>query len=140
MTCNPFSTSASPAVRPYLEDIALIMSGCVLVTLGASRFAYDTYPHGAAGYVLSAIPSFCVFALLAVVLYRRAQEDESPRMLVVRSLLAATFAGLALDAFVDLLRSFGHLPGPPPFVGFAAFWIIFGIAQALQSGGDHAHE
>ena len=141
MTCNPFSATASPAVRRYNKGIGLTMSGYVLATLGTTRFVSRNHPHGAAVYLLSALPSFCIFAMLAVVIiYLRDEKDEYQRMLVVRSLLAATFAGLALDAYSDFLRSFGDLPALPPFTSFVAFWVIFGIAQAIQSIGSRSHE
>ena len=141
MTCNPFSATAPPAVRRYLQGILLTMGGYLLATFGTTSFVHHTHPRGAVVYCLSAIPSFCIFAMLAVVvIYLRDEKDEYQRMLVVRSLLAATFVGLALDAYVDFLRSFGDLPALPPFTSFVVFWVVFAIAQAVQSGRANAHE
>jgi hypothetical protein len=141
MICNPFSRNASPAVRRYTTGIALTMSGYVLAVLGTSIYVNHHHPHGFEVYALSAIPSFCIFAMLWVVIrYLRDERDEYQRMLVVRSLLCAAFAILALSAYTDFLRSYGNLPALPPFTEFVAFWIVFGFAQAFQSIGGQSDE
>lgn len=134
MTCNPFSRNASPASKQYTAGIALTMSGYMLAVFGTSAFVHHHPPHGAAVYALAALPSFCIFAMLGVVIrYLHAEKDEYVRLLVVRSLLVATFALLALSAYTDFLRGIGNLPALPPFTEFVTFWVIFGIAQGIQS-------
>lgn len=135
MQCNPFSSTASPAVRRYTRGIAFTMSGYVLAVLGTSRYVRNhPHPHGPALYLLSALPSFCIFAMLGVVvIYLRDEHDEYQRMLAVRSILCAAFAILAMSAYADFLRAYGDLAGLPPFTDFVVFWIVFGIAQAVQS-------
>jgi lipopolysaccharide export LptBFGC system permease protein LptF len=78
--------------------------------------------------------------LWVVIRYLRDERDEYQRMLVVRSLLCAAFAILALSAYTDFLRSYGNLPALPPFTEFVAFWIVFGFAQAFQSIGGQSDE
>jgi hypothetical protein len=134
MTCNPFSKKASPAVRRYTRGIALTMSGYVFAVFGTSAYVHAHHPIGFMLYALSAIPAFCIFAMLWVVIrYLRDEKDEFQRMLVVRSLLAAAFSILALSAYMDFLRAYGNLPALPPFTDFVAFWIVFGLAQTVQS-------
>jgi hypothetical protein len=134
MTCNPFSKTASPAVRRYTQGILLTMSGYVLAVLGTTFYVHAHHPTGIMLYALSAIPSFCIFAMLGVVvIYLRDEKDEFQRVLVVRALLTAAFAILALSAYMDFLRSYGNLPALPPFTDFVLFWMIFGLAQAVQS-------
>lgn len=141
MQCNPFSRTASRAARRYTAGILLTMSGYVLAVLGTSSFVNHHRPHGLAVYLLSALPSICIVAMLGVVIiYLRDEKDEYVRMLVVRSLLSATFILLAVSAYVDFLRSFGNLPALPPFADFVAFWILFGLAQAVQSFGNRSSE
>ncbi len=142
MICNPFSRNCSPAVRRYTRGIALTMGGYVLAVLGTSALVHR-YPHpqGLILYALSAAPSLCIFSMLAVVVeYLRDEKDEYQRMLVVRSILCATFAILGLNAYTDFLRSYGNVGGLPPFTDFVLFWIIFGIAQAVQSMSGRADE
>ncbi len=138
MQCNPFSSTASPAVRRYTRGIVLTMSGYVLAVLGTSAYVHhhphSHDPHGAALYLVSAVPSLCIFAMLGVVvIYLRDEHDEYQRMVAVRSILCATFAILAMGAYTDFLRAYGDLAGLPPFTDFVGFWIIFGLAQAVQS-------
>jgi hypothetical protein len=141
MTCNPFSKNASPAVRRYTRGIALTMSGYLFAVLGTSVYVKAHHPTGFMLYTLSAIPAFCIFAMLWVVIrYLRDEKDEYLRLLVVRSLLCSTFAILGLGAFMDFLRSYGNLPALPPFTDFVVFWMIFGFAQAVQSFGGNADE
>ncbi len=141
MNCNPFSRKNSPAIRRYNAGIVLTMSGYVLAVLGTATFVKHRHPHGVTVYLLSALPCICILAMLAVVVkYLHEEKDEYVRMLVVRSLLAATFVGLAIGAYNDFLRTFGDLAALPPFTQWVAFWLIFGIAQAVQSRSDASHE
>jgi len=141
MNCNPFSSYKSPAIRRYNVGIALTMSGYLLAVLGTATFVKHHHPHGITVYLLSALPALCIFAMLGVVvIYLRDEKDEYVRMLMVRSLLAATFVGLAIGAYNDFLRSFGDLSALPPFTQWVAFWLIFGIAQVVQSRSDASHE
>lgn len=133
MFCNPFSKNASPAVRRYTQGAALTMTGYLVAVLGTSMYVHDHHPTGPMLYALSAIPSFCILCMLVVVvIYLRDEKDEYVRMLTVRSLLAGTFLVLALGAFNDFLRSYGDLPGLPPFTEWVAFWLGFAIAQFVQ--------
>jgi hypothetical protein len=141
MPCNPFSQTGSPAVRRYNQGIAFTMGGYLLATFGTTTFVHRHQPQGLSLYALSAIPSCCIFAMLAVVIvYLRDEKDEYQRLLTVRSLLAAAFAILAVGAYVDFLRSFGHLPALAPFTEFVVFWMVFGLAHAVQSFGDRTDE
>jgi RsiW-degrading membrane proteinase PrsW (M82 family) len=140
MNCNPFSIKRSPAMRRYNQGIILTMTGYVLAVLGTTIYVHAHHPTGLMLYALSAIPAFCIFAMLGVVvIYLRDEKDEFQRVLAVRSLLTAAFAILALSAYMDFLRSYGHLPALPPFTDFVVFWMIFGLAQLVQqiraSGG-----
>jgi hypothetical protein len=141
MPCNPFSATTSRAIRRYTRGILLTMSGYVLAVFGTSTYVHHhPHPHGAALYLISALPSFCIFAMLGVVVtYLRDEHDEYQRMVAVRSILCATFAILAIGAYTDFLRAYGDFQGLPPFTGFVAFWIIFGVAQAVQSTAGSSH-
>jgi RsiW-degrading membrane proteinase PrsW (M82 family) len=143
MICNPFSPKNSAAVKAYTRGILLTMSGYVFAVSGTSAYVHHHHPHGPLLFVLCAIPSFCILSMLGVVaIYLRDEHDEYQRMLVVRSLLWATFVVLALSAYTDFLRAFGNLPGLPPFAEFVTFWLVFGPVQAVQSiaGARGSHE
>lgn len=133
MFCNPFSKSASPAMRRYKQGAALTMAGYLFAVLGTAMYVHNHRPTGPMLYFLSAIPSFCILCMLiVVVVYLRDEKDEYVRMLTVRSLLAGTFVVLALGTFTDFLRSYGNRPGLPPFTEWIAFWFSFALAQFVQ--------
>ncbi len=143
MICNPFQVNASPAVKRYTAGMFFTMLAYLVCVFATTTVAHRYHPHGPAVYLLSAIPSACILAMLGVVaIYLRDEKDEYQRMLFVRSLLWATFATLAIAAYSDFLRSYGDLPALPPFVEFVAFWMVFGVVQGVQSvGGSRAsHE
>lgn len=142
MQGNPSSKSSSPAIRRYTQGIMLTMTGYVLAVLGTSSYLHHhPHPHGVTLYAMSAVPSFCIIAMLGVVvIYLRDEHDEYQRMVAVRSILAAAFAILAMSAYTDFLRAYGDLPALPPFTDIVAFWIVFGVAQAVQSLSGRSDE
>jgi hypothetical protein len=133
MYCNPFSKTASPAVRRYTRGVAMTMAGYLLAVFGTTIYVHNHHPAGFMLYCLSALPSLCILCmLLVVVIYLRDESDEYIRMLTVRSLLAGTFVVLALSTFNDFLRSYGHSSGLPPFTEWIVFWFSFAAAQFFQ--------
>ena len=133
MNCNPFRRSGSPAMRRYNIGVGLTMLGYLLAVFGTASFVHNHAPHGVTVYALAALPSFCILAMLGVVVrYLRDEKDEYVRLLMVRSLLAAIFIVLAIGAYNDFLRVFGGLPALPPFSQWVAFWFTFGLAQFVQ--------
>lgn len=141
MQCNPFSPTAPPALKRYNRGMGLTMLGYLFAVFGTTSFVKHNHPHGPIVYLLSALPSFCIFAMLGVVIfYLRDETDEYKRMLFVRSLLAAAFFTLALGAYTDFLRIYGAIENVPAFAQFVCFWLAFALAQALQSRGDRVRE
>ena len=137
MSFNPFKCGSSQAMRQYNTSTGLVMTGYLLATFGTATFVHHHHPHGVMVYLLAALPSFCILAMLGVVaIYLRDEKDEYIRMLMVRSLLVATFVVLAIGAYSDFLRAFGDLPALPPFSQWVAFWLTFAIAQFAQRWGN----
>lgn len=140
MNCNPFNRHNSPALRRYNQGVGLTMFGYLLAVFGTATFVHRHHPHGLTVYLLSALPAFCILAMLGVVVnYLRDEKDEYVRMLMVRSLLAATFIVLAVGAYNDFLRAFGDLPALPAFSQWVIFWFTFAIAQFVQRWSN-SHE
>lgn len=128
--CKP-STKAS---RRYMVRISTVMVFYMLTVLSVTRMVRAHHPTGAKAYLMAALPTIPVIAMLVVVgLYLKEEQDEFQRSLVVRSLLWAIGCTLAFAAFTDFLRSYEVIASVPPFTEFVAFWIIFGIAQGVQS-------
>ena len=141
MRFSLFCSTNSPAIKQYNRGILLTMSCYLVAVLAAATVVHRFHPHGPLIYLLCLVPSCCIFAMLGVVVrYLRDEKDEYQRILAVRSLLCAAFAVLGVSAYTDFLRSFGNLPGLPPFAEFIAFWFIFGIAQAVQNISNRGGE
>ena len=141
MQCNPFSPSASPAIKRYSRGMGVTMLGYLFAVFGTTTFVKNNHPHGFIVYLLSALPSFCIFAMLGVVIvYLRDESDEYKRLLFVRALLAATFITLALGTYTDFLRVYGAIESVPAFAQFVCFWMAFALTQAVQSMGDRIRE
>ena len=137
MNCNPFHPTKSAAIRRYNAGVGLTMTGYLFAVFGTATFVHHHHPHGITVYLLAALPSFCILAMLGVVvIYLRDEKDEYLRMQMVRSLLAATFIVLAIGAYNDFLRSFGDLSALPPFSQWVAFWLTFAIGQFIQRWRD----
>jgi len=124
----------SAAGKRYTRGVALTMIGYMFAVLGTTTYVRNHHPQGIEVYFLAALPALCILGMLIVMaIYLRDEKDEFQRMLIVRSLLWATFATLALSAYNDLLISYESPHTLPPFSQFIAFWITFGLVQAVQS-------
>jgi len=107
----------SAAGKRYTRGVALTMIGYMFAVLGTTTYVRNHHPQGIEVYFLAALPALCILGMLIVMaIYLRDEKDEFQRMLIVRSLLWATFATLALSAYNDLLISYEspHTPALLP--------------------------
>lgn len=131
-------TPISKATKRYTRGVASTMTGYVLAVFGTSTYVRHHHPQGLEVYILAALPALCILGMLMVMAtYLRDEKDEFQRMLIVRSLLWATFATLALSAYNDLLISYESPHTFPPFTQFVVFWLVFGLVQAVQTRRVH---
>jgi hypothetical protein len=109
----------------------------VLYITAVSRITAVVREHRITGvklFLLASVPAIDIVAMLVVIgLYLKEEADEFKRHQMVVSILWAIGVTLALNAFVDFLRSYGAIQAPPPFTEFIVFWIVMGVAQAVQS-------
>jgi hypothetical protein len=129
LLCGP----RSKAAKTYTWRILIVMSGYLLAVWGTTAFVRAHHPHGAEVYALAVLPTIPILCMLGVVgLYLREEKDEFQRTMLVRSMLLAIAGTLGMTAFVDFLRSYDALVALPPFTEFVTFWILSGLAQAVQ--------
>jgi hypothetical protein len=133
MGCIP----KSKAEKQYVKRIMATMTAYVLLVLATSYVVRRGYVAGWVQYVCAVLPSLAIFRMLHVVaLYLKEETDEFIRQQVVNSLLWSTAAILGLTAFADFLRSYTAVGTLPPFTVFVTFWVVFGVAQGVQSASN----
>jgi hypothetical protein len=104
-----------------------------LTTVGTTVFVDRRHPVGAELYALAALPTIPIVCMLAVLaMYVARVRDEFQRAMVVRSLLWAIGATLAVGVFLGYVRDFGGVLRLPAFMELVAFWVMFGIAHVVQ--------
>ncbi len=136
--CN----SGTKAAKRYTRRIVVTMSCYMVMVFVAAAIVQHKHPTGWLLYFWSVLPSLPIFAMLGVIgRYLQEESDEYMRMVTMRSLLAATGVLLGMIVVSDFLRSFARTGSLPPFVSFVAFFMAFGLAQAVQQmqnrgGGD----
>ena len=127
-------TNPTKAARRYSQRVAAIMLFYVGTVFRVTSMVHEHHPTGWKLYLDAALPTIPILALLVVVgLYLREEVDEYKRLVIVRSMLVATGVTLALAAFTDFLRSYDAIKEVPPFSTFVVFWVVMGLAQAVQS-------
>ena len=124
----------SVAERNYMRRLLWTMGVYMVLILVTTHLVRREHVTGVLLYVLALVPVLPVLRLLQVLaLYIQEEKDEFVRMLVVRSILFATAAVLVVSAFTDFLRSYTPTGAPAPFLVFTVFWVVFGVAQGIQS-------
>jgi len=114
-------------------SMGMILASFTLMTVSTNYFVSHHHPGGGEVYVLAALPTFPIVCMLAVFgMYLASERDEFKKAMVVRSLLWAIGAALAVGAFLGYARAFGGVLRLPAFSELAAFWVMFGIVYLVQ--------
>jgi hypothetical protein len=138
MGCVP----KSKAEKQYMKRMLVTMSVYLVLVFGATWAVRHAHVKGWLLVVCAVVPSLAIFRLLQVVgLYLKEETDEFVRQQMVNAILWGTAAVLGLSAFTDFLRSYTGTGELPPFTMFVVFWMVFALAQGIQSlrnrvGGD----
>ncbi len=123
----------SKAVKRYTKRILVTMSVYLVLVFATTYAVRHEHVQGWFLYVCSVVPAVAILWMLRVIaLYLKEETDEFVRAQMVSSLLWATAAILGLSAVSDFLRSYTSYGTLPPFTVFVTFWIVFGMAQAVQ--------
>jgi len=130
MGCLP----KSKAEKQYVRRITVTMAAYLLLVFAATWAVRHAHVQGWLLYVCAVVPSLAIFRLLHVVgMYLKEETDEFVRQQMVNSILWGTAAVLGLSAFTDFLRSYTGKGDLPPFTVFIVFWMVFALAQGVQS-------
>jgi FtsH-binding integral membrane protein len=130
MECLP----KSKAEKRYVKRMLITMTVYLVLVFGATWAVRHAHVQGWLLYVCAVVPSLAILWLLYVVgLYLKEETDEFVRQKMVTSILWGTAVVLGLSAVSDFLRGYtgkGDLPG---FTIFIVFWMVFALAQGIQS-------
>jgi xanthosine utilization system XapX-like protein len=111
------------------------------VLFGAISIVKHTHPHGWLLYTISVLPALPILAMLgALGVYLQEEKDEYIRLITMRSLLTGTAALLAMLVVNDFLRSISGAAAIPPFTSWVVFFLVFGLAQAVQTMGNRVSD
>jgi hypothetical protein len=125
-----FCKRESVAAKTYQRSTLYIMLGYVFVVLGTSSFVHKHHPQGVTLALMALLPCLPILFLLAAMgRYLRDERDEFQRDNMVKALLWATAATLAVTTIFSFLRGYGWQGSLPPFTEFVLFFIVFGMVK-----------
>jgi hypothetical protein len=128
IACVVKSKAERKYVRRMLEAVVVYIALVVLTTW----LVRHQHVKGWLLYVVAVLPTLPVLRMLqAVALYVAEETDEFIRLLIVRSILLGAAAMMAASTVMDFLQSYAGVR-PLPFGLFIIFWVVFGLAQAIQ--------
>jgi hypothetical protein len=117
------------------------MSLYVAMLVAAVLIVKHTHPHGWVLYAIALAPALPILAMMgALGAYLQEEKDEYLRLLTIRSLLMGTAALLAVLIVNDFLRSISGAAAIPPFTSWVVFFVVFGVAQAVQTRRDRVRD
>jgi hypothetical protein len=133
--------TSTPAGKRYQRRVIQAMSIYLAMVLGAVTLVKHTHLHGWVLYTVALLPALPMLAMLAALgVYLQEEKDEYVRMLTMRSLLAGTAALLAVLVVNDFLRSISGAGALPVFTSWMVFFVVFGVAQAVQTMGNRVSD
>ena len=133
--------TSTPAGKRYQRRVIQAMSIYLAMVLGAVTLVKHTHLHGWVLYTVALLPALPMLAMLAALgVYLQEEKDEYVRMLTMRSLLAGTAALLAVLVVNDFLRSISGAGALPVFTSWIVFFVVFGVAQAVQTMGNRVSD
>ena len=133
--------TSTPAGKRYQRRVIVTVSIYLVVVLAAAWIVKHTHPHGWLLYTIAVVPALPIFGMLgALGIYLREEKDEYIRLITMRSLLVGTAVLLALLMVNDFLRSLSGAAAIPPFTSWTVFFLVFALAQAVQTMGNRVSD
>jgi len=133
--------TTTPASRRYQQRMLVTMSLYLAVTLGVVTIVKHAHPHGWLLYAIALVPALPMLAMMgALGVYLQEEKDEYIRLITMRSLLAGTAGLLAVLVVNDVLRSISGAAALPAFTSWVLFFVVFGVAQAVQTIGNRVRD
>jgi hypothetical protein len=138
---NLFCGTSTPAGKRYQRRVMVTMVFYLAVLFAAMYLVKHTHLHGWVLYTISLVPALPLLAMLgALGIYLTEEKDEYVRLMTMRSLLAGTAALLATLVVNDFLRSISGAGALPVFTSWVLFFVVFGVAQAVQTMGNRVKD
>jgi hypothetical protein len=132
---------STPASKRYQRRVLVTMSLYVAMLVAAVLIVKHTHPHGWVLYTIALAPALPILAMMgALGAYLQEEKDEYLRLLTIRSLLMGPAALLAVLIVNDFLRSISGAAAIPPFTSWVVFFVVFGVAQAVQTRRDRVRD
>ncbi len=123
----------SRAEGRYVVRLAATMAAFLVALFAVKRWFGSAWPPtGLWLYVAAVIPALPILAAIAVVgRYLVEEADEYQRVLLVRAVLWATGATLAVTTVWGFLEAYAHIRPPQAGLEFMLFCIALGVAQVV---------
>ena len=133
--------TSTPAGKRYRGRVMVTMSLYIVVLFGAISIVKHTHPHGWLLYTIAVLPALPILAMMgALGVYLQEEKDEYIRLITMRSLLVGTAVLLAVLVVNDFLRSISGAAALPEFTSWVVFFLVFGVAQAVQTMGNRVSD
>lgn len=131
-----FGERMRPAYRRYMWRFLPAMFAYVFLLMAAVSYANSAEPTGWVAWVVAIGPAIpLIFAIRAIFLLPREEDDEYMRDRISRAYAWATGATLMVCTTVGFLDMFGVVPHLELWVIFPMWAIFMGVARCLPLGG-----
>lgn len=123
-----------PPYRRYIQRFMPAMFGYVILLLAAVTYAREAAPTGALAVIIAAAPAVpLLFAIRAIFLLPREEDDEYQRDRIYRAYAWATGATLATCTVWGFLDMFSAVPHAEMWIAFPMWSLFMGLARCLPS-------
>lgn len=127
-----FGESMRAPYRRYIARFMPAMFGYVMLLMAAISYADQTQPEGVLAWAIAIAPAIpLIFAIRAVFLLPREEDDEYQRARIYLAYAWATGATLMVCTAAGFLDMFGVIPHLEMWVVFPMWAIFMGIARCL---------
>lgn len=131
-----FGERMRPAYRRYIWRFLPAMFAYVFLLMAAVSYANSAEPTGWVAWAVAIAPVIpLIFAIRAIFLLPREEDDEYMRDRINRSYAWTTGATLMVCTTIGFLDMFGVVPHLELWVIFPMWTIFMGVARCLPLGG-----
>jgi hypothetical protein len=131
-----FGERMRPAYRRYMWRFLPAMFAYVFLLIAAVSYAESAAPTGVIAWAVAIAPAIPIlFAIRAIFLLPREEDDEYQRDRIDRSYAWATGATLMVCTAAGFLDMFGVVPHLELWIAFPMWAVFMGLARSLPLGG-----
>lgn len=123
-------------LRRYNRRLAPAMLGYVVLLLAAITYSKQAEPTGVIAWLVAIAPVLpLLFAIRAIALLPREEDDEYQREKLYRAYTWATGATLMIGTMIGFLDMFGVIPHVEMWIIFPVWAASMGLARCFPLGG-----